>query len=228
MNQLGFEYATPVAYQEISTLSPEIDPESWSRSDHTPALLERPVVKGKFLFLGDEKFWVKGVTYGTFRPDAAGHNFPDPSVVRSDMAAMARAGLYSIRVYKVPTPWVLDFAYFFWLRVMVRLPWEQHIAFLGKKSHEQRILSTLRQSVRECAYHPAVLCYAVGNEIPASVVRWYGRRRIAAFLRELADIVREEDPACLVTYVNFPTTEYLELDFIDFLSFNVYLESKEQ
>ena len=26
-----------------------------------------------------------------------------------------------------------------------------------------------------CAGHPAVLCYAVGNEIPAPIVRWHGR-----------------------------------------------------
>ena len=36
---------------------------------------ERPKVKGKFLFVGDEKFWVRGVTYGTFRPDESGTNF---------------------------------------------------------------------------------------------------------------------------------------------------------
>ena len=32
----------------------------------------------------------------------------------------------------------------------------------------------------------------------------------------------------LVTYVNFPTTEYLELPFVDFVSFNVYLETREK
>src|SRR5262249_57941003 len=32
----------------------------------------------------------------------------------------------------------------------------------------------------------------------------------------------------LVTYVNFPTTEYLELPFLDFVAFNVYLETKDR
>ena len=36
------------------------------------------------------------------------------------------------------------------------------------------------------------------------------------------------DPEALVTYVNFPTTEYLELPFVDFVSFNVYLETREK
>src|SRR5690606_15712268 len=35
------------------------------------------------------------------------------------------------------------------------------------------------------------------------------------------------DPGCLVTYVNFPTTEYLDVSFADFLAFNVYLEDRE-
>ena len=40
--------------------------------------------------------------------------------------------------------------------------------------------------------------------------------------------MKREDPGALVTYVNYPTTEYLELPFVDFLAFNVYLESREQ
>ena len=35
-------------------------------------------------------------------------------------------------------------------------------------------------------------------------------------------------PRRLVTYVNFPTTEYLQLPFVDFVSFNVYLETQEK
>jgi hypothetical protein len=40
--------------------------------------------------------------------------------------------------------------------------------------------------------------------------------------------VKEQDPAALVTYVNFPTTEYLRLPFLDFYCFNVYLESRDR
>ncbi|OLE96918.1 MAG: hypothetical protein AUG75_14495 [Cyanobacteria bacterium 13_1_20CM_4_61_6] len=39
---------------------------------------------------------------------------------------------------------------------------------------------------------------------------------------------KEEAPDSLVTYVNYPSTEYLRLDFLDFLCFNVYLESQER
>ena len=44
--------------------------------------------------------------------------------------------------------------------------------------------------------HPAILCYAIGNEIPASIVRWYGPRRIERFLKRLYRAAKQEDPEC--------------------------------
>src|SRR3989304_5476389 len=35
----------------------------------------RPSVRGKFLFIGEEKFFIRGVTYGTFRPREDGSEF---------------------------------------------------------------------------------------------------------------------------------------------------------
>src|SRR5437588_7775073 len=62
-------------------------------------------------------------------------------------------------------------------------------------------------------------------EIPASIVRWHGRRKLERFLERLYRGAKAEDAQGLVTYVNYPSTEYLQLSFLDFLSFNVYLES---
>jgi GT2 family glycosyltransferase len=58
------------------------------------------------------------------------------------------------------------------------------------------------------------------------VVRWYGHRRVERYLRRLFDAAKSRDPGALVTYVNYPSTEYLELPFLDFVSFNVYLEAR--
>jgi GT2 family glycosyltransferase len=127
----------------------------------------------------------------------------------------------------VPPRWLLDLAQANDLRVLVGLPWEQHVTFLDEASRVRRIEQTVREGVRACVGHPAVLGYAVGNEIPAPIVRWYGKRRIERFLNRLYNIVKKEDRNSLVTYVNFPTTEYLDLRFLDFCCFNVYLETPE-
>ena len=190
--------------------------------------MRRPHVRGKFLFVDDEKFWIRGVTYGTFRGDADGVQFPPQDTVQHDFQTMAKVGLNSVRVYTPPPLWLMDTAAAFGLRVMVGLPWEQHIAFLDDRDRVGRVVNDLRSSVRRLAAHPALLCYAVGNEIPASVVRWYGKSRIEKFVGDLAAAAKSEDTDALVTYVNFPTTEYLALPCLDFVSFNVYLENKDQ
>src|SRR5947209_6603338 len=80
-----------------------------------------------------------------------------------------------------------------------------------------------RQTFKRGGHHSCVLAHSIGNEVPPSVVRWHGRRRVERYLAELADVARQVDPDALVTYANFPPTEYLELPFLDFLTFNVYL-----
>ena len=187
---------------------------------------DRPRVAGKFLAAGGEKLYLRGVTYGTFAPGPEGHGYPDIRKVRRDFAAMAGAGVNAVRTYTVPPAWLLDLAGQHGLRVMAGLPWEQHVAFLDERNRPREIEQRVREMVRQCRAHPALLCYAVGNEIPAPIVRWQGGRAVERFLERLARAVREEDPGALVTYVNFPTTEYLELPFVDFLCFNVYLEAQ--
>jgi hypothetical protein len=58
------------------------------------------------------------------------------------------------------------------------------------------------------------------------VLRWCGIDVVAETIRELAEVVREEDPEQLVTYANYPTAEYLPLETLDFLMFNVFLERR--
>jgi GT2 family glycosyltransferase len=198
-----------------------------ARADPVSAVQHRLEVRGKFLYVGDDKFYLRGVTYGTFRPDEDGAEFHNPEQVKRDFAMMAAHGINTLRVYTVPPRWMLDLAAQAGLRLMVGLPWEQHITFLDDRARVDSIEARVREGVRSCAGHPAVLCYTIGNEIPAPIVRWHGKRPIEGFLQRLYRAVKDEDPDSLVTYVNYPSTEYLTLPFVDFVCFNVYLESRE-
>lgn len=209
-----------LAGKEISSAhAPEIEP------DRSAAWLDRPRVAGKFLYVGAEKLWLKGVTYGTFRPDPDGVDYPFRAIVDRDFAAMYANGFNLVRTYTAPPRWLLDTAARHGLRIMVGLAWEQHVAFLDDRSRAKAIEQRVRAAARSCAGHPAVLGYTIGNEIPAPIVRWHGAQRIERFLKRLYRAVRAEDPEALVTYVNYPTTEYLQLPFLDLVCFNVYLES---
>src|SRR5213593_3817617 len=187
----------------------------------------RPEVRGKFLVVGDTTFHVRGVTYGAFRPDEHDREYRDLDTIDADFAQMAANGINAVRIpHTLPPRALLDLAAEHGLRVMVGLSAEQYVGFLIDRKGAPDVAEIVRAKVRACAGHPALLCYALGNEIPAQIVRWLGPRRIERYLERLARVVKAEDPDGLVTYVNYPTTEYLRLPFLDLVCFNVYLESR--
>lgn len=76
---------------------------------HATALDPHAVsARGKFLWVGKEKLYVRGVTYGTFRPNAHGEAFPCPKVVDLDFETMSANGINAIRTYTAPPRWLLD------------------------------------------------------------------------------------------------------------------------
>jgi GT2 family glycosyltransferase len=183
-------------------------------------------VHGKFFFAGETKHFVKGVTYGPFGPGSHGAQFPETEIVEKDFALMRAAGVNTVRVFTVPPLWLLDAAEEAGLKVLVGLPWSQHVAFLDSAAIQAEIRAAVAGGVRACHRHAAVFAYLVGNEIPPDMIRWHGAGEVRRFLKELVSLVRREHPGALVSYANFPSTEYLTIDFTDFLCFNIYLHDE--
>ena len=141
---------------------------------------------------------------------------------------MARAGINTVRLYSLPPVDLLDEMARHGLRAIVGIPWAQHLAFLDDRQLSRDIHRTVAEAARSLGSHPAVLLFALGNEIPPGVVRWHGQRRIERFLRELYDEAKAISPDSLYAYVNYPPTEYLNLEFFDVCAFNVYLHKEGQ
>ena len=182
------------------------------------------VAAGKLLSRGGEPFYLRGVTYGTFAPDQNGDQFPSQAKVAADFRAIAANGFNVVRCYTMPPPRVLDAAADCGLQLLAGIDWEQHVTFLEDAARARDIRRRVRKQVEACGNHESVLGFTLGNEIPASIVRWHGAKAVERFLKELFDIAKSTFPRALATYVNFPTTAYLELPFLDFAAYNVYLE----
>lgn len=178
---------------------------------------------GKFFRLGQEKFYVKGVTYGPFAPNAQGEFFGNTEQTRRDFAQIQELGANVLRVYYVPPKWLLDLALEYGLHLIVDVPWNKHLCFLDSEETKQEALKSVREAARACAWHPAVFALSVVNEIPPDIVRWSGARAIEEFIEELVQVVKEASPECLCTFGNYPPTEYLKGRNVDFYCYNVYL-----
>jgi GT2 family glycosyltransferase len=187
----------------------------------------RVSVQGKFFEAGGSKLYVRGVTYGTFRADGEGHEFPRAVTVGRDFRRMAASGVNVVRTYTTPPRSLLDEAAGHGLRVMVGLPIERQFGYLLDGREPAGVKELVQRDVQACAGHPAVLGYVIGNELPAPMVRWLGPGTVERFLHSLYLTAKAEEPAAPVTYANYPSTEYLRLDFLDFVCFNVFLESRD-
>jgi O-antigen biosynthesis protein len=188
---------------------------------------ERVRADGKFLRRGNQRLRLHGVTYGPFAPNAHGEPFPNPSQVRTDCQRLHAAGFNALRVYHVPPQWLLQLADEMGLLLLVDIPWPKHVCFLDSPRVQEQTRRLVQQAAQAGHGHPSLLAYSIGNEIPANIVRWHGRRTVQRFLADLADTVHQADPQALVTYANYPPTEYLELPFLDLATFNVYLHERE-
>jgi GT2 family glycosyltransferase len=176
---------------------------------------------------------VRGATYGTFPPRRDGSPYPSADRLNDDFAAMAAAGLNVVRTYTVPPPDVLDAAAQHGLRLLVGVDYDDwRMELRPGRAASRRVFDAGRRRIEAamelCAGRPEVFAVSVGNEVPGDVVRVHGVGLVEATLSQLVAAVHDADPEMLVTYTNFPTTEYLDVEGQDVATFNVFLERPEQ
>src|SRR5258708_8779330 len=111
---------------------------------------------------------------------------------------------------------------------MVGLSAEQFVGYLIDRKEAPDVEEIVQSKVWGVCGDEALLCYAIGNEIPAPVARWLGRRRVERYLHRIYRAIKQADSCGLATSVNYRSTESLDVPFLDLLSFNVYLESEER
>src|SRR5207245_8513379 len=139
---------SPYLRGALPIVSIAVQADSEVRCDTRPAAADRIVTDGKFLrvassprsaigaaaagqhadapgagAVASDRFLVKGVTYGTFAPDAQGYQFPSMQQVAADFRQMASLGINTVRTYTPPRRDLLDAAAGEGLRVLVGLPW---------------------------------------------------------------------------------------------------------
>ncbi len=183
---------------------------------------------GKFFRLGADKFFVKGLTYGPFEPNADGDPLPTPANTRKDFEQITEMGANCIRIYHVPPKWFLELAQEMGIKVFLDVAWAKNLTFVGDNDVTRQAHEAVRSAARQCGNHPAVFAISVVNEIPPDLVRFMGKTKVEEFIDELVATAKAEAPDCLITFANFPTTEYVQPRKTDFVCFNVYLHDDKQ
>lgn len=204
-------------------------PPSALLSDTTPTPAGRRVLAaGKYLRLGDgAPFFLRGVSYGPFQPNSRGEPFPEDERLAADLRHIASLGVNTLRLYELPTAAVLREAEALGLRLIVGIPWMEHVDFMADRALRREIKARIADATRRLGGHACVAAFLVGNEIEKTLVRWMGPERVRDFIESLITTARRHAPDTLISYATYPSTEYLVPRNADFLAVNVYLESPE-
>jgi glycosyltransferase involved in cell wall biosynthesis len=155
--------------------------------------------------------------------------FPDSARIHQDLAAVAAAGLNTVRTYTLPPADLWEAAEDHDLTLLVGLHYDDwRMAGAPSRAATRAVrdagLRAVDEALRTCVGRSNLFAISVGNEVPADLVRLHGAASVEDTLSELVDAVHQGDPDCLVTYTNFPTTEYLQVAGLDLTTFNVFLE----
>lgn len=183
---------------------------------------------GKYLRRGDDgPFFLRGISYGPFKPNSRGESFPEDVRLAADLRHIAALGFNAVRIYDLPTATLLRGVEAVGLRLIVGVPWMEHVDFLSDRASQCEIQKRITEAARQLGGHPCIAAILVGNEIEKTLVRWMGPRRVRDFIETLIESARREAPQTLISYATYPSTEYLVPRNADFLAVNVYLESRE-
>ena len=169
----------------------------------------RPSVSGKFLSIGDEKFCVRGPTYGPFPPDSFGRHYPERRVVELDFGLIAANGMNAVRVYEPPLAGSGH-------RTRERSPrdgWSalgttRHVLDDKKRVRDIRKRTRLGSGLRPPSCRPLLCHWQRDSFVSRALARGPTR---SAFPGGVVRRRKNEDPEGLFSYVNYPTDEYLEL-----------------
>ncbi len=185
--------------------------------------MRRLTTKGFHFYEGQEKWLIHGVTYGPFRPNHNSEPYPEEELLHRDFKAISAMGANTVRLYSIGGKQVASISSHYGLQLLIDIPWPKHIDVYNSKENQNLCLKMVEEGIRKIQEYPNVTGVFLGNEIPADLVRWAGKRRVQAFLRRLYNYAKSLAPDLLMGYANFPSTEYLQLGFFDFIGFNVYL-----
>lgn len=184
-------------------------------------------VSGKFLRQGGKKVYLRGVSYGPFKINSLGDPFPESTQLCLDLAHIHELGFDCIRLYHPPSDLILSEARRLGLKLIVGIPWTDHVDFLRTRRQRLEIIEHIRNEGSRLRGHPCIAAFIIGNEIEKTLVRWMRPQRVQRFLERLIAEGRACAPQHLFCYATYPSTEYLMPRNADFLALNVYLEKPE-
>ncbi len=172
-------------------------------------------IEGKFIFVGDNKFLVKGVS---FRDG-----------VEFNAAAIDQLTRLNINTVFIESPTIetLDALSQCHIKVVVLLSIEKYFGeiFSGEKTSTKEWFAFLERSIEKYKTHQAILAYDIGGPISKSIILSMTPQKIRKIVYKSAKKIKSIDNSHLVSFSSFSQNPLKDFGFLDY--FTYLMEEKE-
>jgi hypothetical protein len=180
-------------------------------------------VKGDWIYVDGEKYFIKGIGYSGWRPyQLPWQERPDPKLMENDFRLISEAGFNTIRTWSALNAQELALARKYGLMVMQGIFVDPTRDF-ASPIYQNYVLTTIKNQVRFYLQEPNVLMFLVANEPPVERVRTSGVQNTEKVLNLMVDAVHQLDPKRLVTFSNWVQLAFISSAMLPVVAFNVYM-----
>ncbi len=181
----------------------------------------------KRLYVNGKPYFIRGINYTTTNAQLKRASVEH---VKKDIKLLKELNVNTIRCFSDPSHEILDV--FYENDIMVIMEINNDSAYAGgwtdfkSKDQLKAYKKAAKEQVKRDKDHPAILMWCIWNDGPfgTEVVNKYTQEEMETWLKELADVIKKEDPSRPITSANMPGCNYNDLGakFLDILGFNNY------
>lgn len=183
----------------------------------------RVEIKGDWIYVDGEKFFVKGVAYSPYRPRRdPRYDTPAPlAILERDMKFIREAGFNTLRTYDALSERELILAEKYGLMIIQGLCVPQNANFGSSALLEQNRVQ-IAEKVAWSRNHNNILFYLLTSEPEPNAILRSGIEETKRFFETLAYEVKETDPKGHVSLAYWERADYPQLPQFDIVSANIY------
>ncbi|MCK4797377.1 MAG: hypothetical protein KAT05_08345 [Spirochaetes bacterium] len=181
-------------------------------------------VKDGWIYVNDEKFFVRGIGYSPCRPMTNPGEPVDIRLIEKDFQLIKEAGFNTLRTWGPMGKEWLDLAQKYDLKVIQGIWIDPNRDEYSDKAYINSSINEVKRVVKYSRKYDNILMYLVINEPHIGAILNTGVSETLKFFKKLRKTAKSLDPNRPVTFTPCVADEFLEdYSFWDVIAYNVYM-----
>ncbi|MCK5708156.1 MAG: hypothetical protein KAI43_10935 [Candidatus Aureabacteria bacterium] len=184
--------------------------------------LEKITIKGDWIYVNGERFFVKGIGYSPAYPkEIPWKRVFNEKRMRTDLKLIKEAGFNTLRSWIPLLPEEVDLAKEFGIYVLQGV-WVNYTGNFVSEENMMKVINSFYQEIERTGDKDNVLFYLLGNEPLPSQLFAVGLDKSDEFFLNLKNAVKKQLPDTRVSIANWVQSDFMDTRIWDVICVNLY------